>query len=205
MPADNLESSGRIEQQRRSLALQHFFDAMRDCQGMEILDLGEFSEANRDFVTGLGHRLYSEDIAGKIDQVFGAGDPAVTQRRPDLAHEFLSQSLQFDNGQFDAIFVWDTLEYAARPLLDAIVSRLLALLRNRGNAIAYFHADTRLDTVANYAFRVLDFDLLELHSRGTRRPAQLFTNRGIEKLFERFGSTKFYLTRDALREVLIRK
>ncbi len=114
----------KVEQMRSSLALRQFFDSMRDCQGLEILDLGEFSQANRDFIHSLGHRLLNDDIVARIDSVFGTGDPSAVQRQPDLAHQFLSQSLQWDPGQFDAVFVWDTLQYASRPLLDAVIAYL---------------------------------------------------------------------------------
>jgi len=199
------EAQGRVDYLRRSLALEHFFAAMRDCQGLEILDLGEFNQANRDYIASLGHRLFHEDLVAGIDQIFGSGDPATTQRHPELAHEFLSQTMQFEPGQFDAILVWDTLHYTARPLLDAVTARLLSLLRSRGHMLALFHADPRAEQVQSYSFRITGPDSLELHSRGVRRPAQLFTNRGIEKLFDRFASIKFYLTRDSLREVLVRK
>ena len=38
-----------------------------------------------------------------------------------------------------------------------------------------------------------------------RTPVQYFNNRGIEKLFERFEAVKFFLTRDALREVVVKR
>ena len=38
-----------------------------------------------------------------------------------------------------------------------------------------------------------------------RRPLQLFNNRGVEKLFQRFHSVKFFLARDHLREVIVRR
>jgi hypothetical protein len=38
-----------------------------------------------------------------------------------------------------------------------------------------------------------------------RRPAQLFNNRAIEKLFREAQSLKFFLTRDHLREVIVRR
>lgn len=194
-----------VEQTRSSLALRQFFDSMRDCQGLEILDLGEFNQANRDFVHSLGHRLLNDDITARIDAIFGPGDPSAVQRQPDLAHQFLSQSLQWDPGQFDAVFLWDTLQYASRPLLDAVVARLHSLLRSRGMLLAFFHSDVRAAKVQSYSFRINDEDALELYPRSMRRPAQLFTNRAIEKTFERFSSIKFYLTRDSLREVLIRR
>jgi hypothetical protein len=37
-----------------------------------------------------------------------------------------------------------------------------------------------------------------------RRPAQLFANRALEKLFVRFESVKFFLARDRLREVIVK-
>jgi len=44
-----------------------------------------------------------------------------------------------------------------------------------------------------------------LVQRGTRVAAQAFNNRGLEKLFARFESVKFFLTREALREVIVRR
>ncbi len=178
---------------------------MRDCQGLEILDLGEFSQSTREFVASLGHRLYHEDMAASIDRVFGSSDPATSHRHPELSHRFLSQTLAYDPGQFDAIFVWDTLHFTARPLLETVTARLLSLLRSRGTMLAFFHADPRAEQVQSYSFRVTGTATLELHPRQLRNPAQAFTNRGIEKLFERFAAVKFYLTRDSLREVLVRK
>ncbi len=178
---------------------------MRDCQGLEILDLGEFNQANRDFVHSMGHRLLNDDIVSRVDEVFGPGDPGAVQRQPDLAHQFLSQALQWDPGQFDAVFVWDSLQYLSRPLLDAVVARLHSLLRSRGLLLAYFHSAPNSPKVQSYSFRVANEAALELYPRSIRRPAQLFSNRGVEKTFERFSSIKFYLTRDSLREVLVRR
>jgi hypothetical protein len=35
-----------------------------------------------------------------------------------------------------------------------------------------------------------------------RHPTRLYNNRGLEKLFGRFESVKFFLTRDRLREII---
>jgi hypothetical protein len=40
---------------------------------------------------------------------------------------------------------------------------------------------------------------------GLHHPAQLFNNRTLEKLFHRFESVKFFLTREHLREVIIKR
>jgi hypothetical protein len=41
--------------------------------------------------------------------------------------------------------------------------------------------------------------------RSRRKPAQIFNNRNLEKLFQEFSSVKFFLTRDHLREVIVKR
>jgi hypothetical protein len=43
-----------------------------------------------------------------------------------------------------------------------------------------------------------------LTQSGSRPAVQLFNNRGLERLFADFQSVKFFLTRERLREVLVR-
>ena len=45
---------------------------------------------------------------------------------------------------------------------------------------------------------------LHVTQLGARRPTQLFNNRSLEKLFDRFASVKFFLTREQLREVIVK-
>jgi hypothetical protein len=44
-----------------------------------------------------------------------------------------------------------------------------------------------------------------LVEKGTRPTAQAFNNRGLEKLFSNFESVKFFLTRESLRELIVRR
>ena len=44
-----------------------------------------------------------------------------------------------------------------------------------------------------------------MQPRGQRKPAQYFNNRDLERLFQEFASVKFFLTRDSLREVIVRR
>jgi hypothetical protein len=62
----------------------------------------------------------------------------------------------------------------------------------------------KLEAVPFYTFRIQDVNQLQVAQQGTRRPAQLFNNRSLEKLFSRFESVKFFLTKESLREVIIK-
>jgi hypothetical protein len=46
---------------------------------------------------------------------------------------------------------------------------------------------------------------MSLTPRNQVRPVQYFNNRSLEKLFQKFNSVKFFLTRDHLREVIVRR
>jgi hypothetical protein len=70
--------------------------------------------------------------------------------------------------------------------------------------LAFFHADDKLELVPFYTFRIQNLTTLNVAQQGRRRPAQLFNNRSLEKLFGKFESVKFFLTRERLREVIIK-
>ena len=56
-----------------------------------------------------------------------------------------------------------------------------------------------------FSFRLIDNKTIQLSDRGLRPSGQVFNNRSLEKLFGKFESVKFFLTRDNLREIIIRR
>jgi hypothetical protein len=60
-------------------------------------------------------------------------------------------------------------------------------------------------TIPVLSFRIADNKTFLLTAKDRRQPALVFNNRSIEKLFDGFGSVKFFLTRDHLREVIVRR
>ncbi|HCC57919.1 MAG TPA: hypothetical protein DEQ47_11805 [Solibacterales bacterium] len=71
--------------------------------------------------------------------------------------------------------------------------------------LAFFNSDDKMTTVPATTFRIQDSKNLILSQRGTRKQAQLFNNRSLEKLFSQFDSVKFFLTRENLREVIVKR
>jgi hypothetical protein len=183
--------------------LEEFFSHIRDLSGLTILDLGGATQQNVSFITNLGHRLYSEDFLQILSETFGV-EGTVDQSNPGQIEYFLRQALDYPENQFDGVLIWDSLEYLAPALLAAVVERLRKIVRPKSYMLAFFHSDDKLDTVPYYTFRIQDVNTLQVASSGARRPAQLFNNRSLEKLFGNFDSVKFFLTRERLREVIIK-
>ncbi len=191
---------------RHSHGLDQFCSSLEERSGLSILDLAGASQATISFLTNYGHRLYSDDFVHQLDQHFaGGGDFYENQANPLKCEAFLRAVLDFPDGQFDGVLVWDTLQFLAPSLLTVVVDRLHRVLQPGACLLAFFHAEERIDTIPTYSYRVSDHRTINLSPRGRRKPAQFFNNRSLEKLFQDFQSVKFFLTRDHLREVIVRR
>lgn len=189
---------------RHSHGLEQFFAYIRDRAGLSILDLGETTQANVQFITSLGHKVYSEDFLRSLDTAFGPDDLS-EQSHPASIELFLRQNLDYDARQFDGVLVWDVLQYMAPPLLTAVLDRLQQIVKPASYLLSIFHAQERRGPLPFYTFRIHDARTLLLTARGMRQPAQTFNNRTLEKLFHNFESLKFFLTREQLREVIVKR
>jgi len=210
--APSLHSAGKnaaavaSPQNRASNGLDQFFSSIQDETNLTILDFASASQANISFITTLGHRIYSNDILRTLEDTFGTeGDFIANQADPARATSFLEESLNFEEQSFDGALVWDTLQFLAPPLLQQTVDRLHRILKPHAYLLAFFHAEEKAATAPLYAYRIAGPRTMSLIPRGHNRPVQYFNNRNLEKLFQNFDSVKFFLTRDHLREVIVRR
>jgi hypothetical protein len=190
---------------RHSHGLDQFCASLEERPGLSILDLAGASQSTVSFVTNYGHRLYSDDFVHQLDECFSEGDFYENQTNPRKVAHFLDSTLTFDEESFDGVLVWDTLQFLSAPLLQTVVDRLHRILRPGSCLLAFFHSEEKSETIPTYSYRISDHRNITLAERGRRRPAQFFNNRSLEKLFQDFQSVKFFLTRDHLREVIVRR
>ncbi|MEJ7605987.1 MAG: hypothetical protein WKF37_06910 [Bryobacteraceae bacterium] len=119
--------------------------------------------------------------------------------------QFLLDNLNFPPDYYDGALLWDTLPFLTPQLLQVTVDRLHDSLRPGANLLAFFPADERARQAPLYQYRIQDHRMLMITPRGFRPRAQSLNSRGLEKLFHRFQSVKFFLTRDNLREIIVRR
>jgi hypothetical protein len=189
---------------RQSRGLEQFFAYIRDQSGLSILDLGGACQDNVNFVTELGHRITPQSILQSVDETFG-GVTEADQSNPHLIETFLTTNLDYRADSFDGVLLWDTLQFMTPPLLHAVLERLHIIVRPKSYLLVYFNSEERGKVSPVYSFRIQDKQTLRLIQRGMRPTAQSFNNRGLEKLFVDFESVKFFLTRESLREVIVRR
>lgn len=177
---------------------------LQNSENLSILDMSGASQANVSFVTGYGHRISSDDALGTMQHCFGA-DFFTNQQAASNAHRFLEQMLTFPDQTFDGALVWDTLQFLVSPLLEDTVAKLLRVMRPGALILGFFNADEKTTRIPVYNYRIQDSRTLLQIPRGGYQHAQYFNNRTLEKVFERAASLKFFLTRGAQREVIVRR
>jgi len=187
--------------QRKSNGLQHFCQTLTRDPNLQVLDLGGLTESNVHFLSRLGCRIHALDLLENFDR-YRAGLPG---RRfdPQAARDFVEEYLSFEPEQFDAVLVWEVLEHLDGDVLYMTLPRLTQILRPAGGRLlTFFHTQSRGERVPVYRYQIQDDQTLRLRPRQMRTLPHTFNNRGLERLFQGFGSVKFFLTRDHLREVI---
>ena len=191
---------------RHSSGFDQFCSILRNAENLSILDMSGASQANITFVTGLGHRISSDDIVGTMQECFEEGF-LENQQAASNAQRFLDQTLKFPDEFFDGALVWDALQFLTSPLVDQTIAQLLRVMRPGGAMLVFFNSDEKVTQIPVYNYRIQDPKTLVQIPRTNipRQRTQFFNNRAIEKLFQNAASLKFFLTRDHLRELIVRR
>jgi hypothetical protein len=188
---------------RQSRGLEQFFFNIRDVVGLSVLDCAGANQENIDFLINLGHKVYSQDLVRNLDEAFGPD--LAEQTNPSRIEYFLRQNFAYSPETLDGVLLWDSLQFMTPALLNATVERLYEVMRPKSYLLAFFTAAERELQVPSHSFRIADSKTITLTERGMRPAGQVFNNRNLEKLFGKFESVKFFLTRESLREVILRR
>ncbi len=141
------------------------------------------------------------DDAGVLRERFFR-EPAGGEHRAAFPRSNVST---FPDQFFDGALIWDALQFLISPLLEQTVARLLRVMRPGGLMLVFFNADEKLPEIPLYNYRIQDSKTLLQIPRGGSQRGQHFNSRMLERLFEKASSLKFFLTRDHLREVIVRR
>jgi hypothetical protein len=190
---------------RHSHAFEQITTYLTEHEGLHVLDFGGANQPNVDFFTGMGHRLYSEDLLRSADTYFETDELAQRQVSPARIENFVDLSLDFADQSTDAAMCWDVLQFVPSVVSAAIVERLYRTLAPDSFLLAYFHPEAAPQTAFAHLCRVVDRKTLVMRPRGSLRQIQPYNNRSIERLFGRFRAVKFFLTRDHLREIIVQR
>lgn len=171
-------------------------------ESLRVLDFGTTSPANINFLTSLGHSVYMANVvqdANRPEIKLPDDDPSGETYN---VKEFVNSSLDFSGRDFDVVLLWDTANYLPGPLVPVIFERLHQVMRPQGRMLALFHGNTGTPESAFSRYHLADSDQLLVQRAGDYSVKQVYQTRQIEKLLEKFSSTRFFLGKDNVREVI---
>jgi hypothetical protein len=177
-----------------------------------LLDLGPASQTTLSFFIERGFRVSSEDILREWKEFLGEEEKrlqdvgaaeTLDMTANGRAARFLAENFQYPRATFDAVLMWDLLDYLEPTLARQTVANLTELLRPGGAVFALFHSKK---PEGFQRYRIADSSSLQIISSAVLCPAQkVYQNREIQDLFSRFRTMKSFVSRDQLRETLFIK
>lgn len=215
-PAAN--GSGPHTTTRLSNGLKEFLSQLSGIGRGHLLDLGPARQTTLNFFIERGFKVYTDDLLMTWKIFLDAEEQRKEEQRKKAlasdeiyseitptsrAERFLESTLQYPEGTFDAVLMWDTLDYLDIDLMTKLAARMTSLVRDGGVVLAIFHT-RKPETYHRY--RVLDAQNLELIPGPCPfAPQRVLQNREISNLFSRYRSSKTFVGRDQLREGLFVK
>lgn len=203
-----VSSKGRL-----SNGLKEFLWQLEGIGHGHLLDLGPARQTTITFFIERGFKVYTEDTLTTWKNFLDSEEERKRELPADAdrtmltpaasAERFLESTLHYGADTFDAVLMWDILDYLDNELMTRLAAKITSLVRDGGVVFAIFHARK---PEAFHRYRVLDAQNLELIPASCPFvPQRVFQNREISNLFCRFRSSKTFVGRDQLREGLFVK
>jgi hypothetical protein len=206
-------SGAQAKTGRQSNGLKEFLWQLEGIGHGHLLDLGPARQTTITFFIERGYKVYTEDLlatwqyfleeeAQRAKKIPVAADRPVISAE-ERAKKFLDTTMLYPDGTFDAVLMWDIMDYLDNELMTRLAARITSMVRDGGVVFSMFHARK---PILFHRYRVLDAQNLELiPATCPFEPQRVFQNREISNLFSRYRTSKMFVGRDQLREGLFVK
>ncbi len=176
---------------------------LRAQEGLYVLDIGPTSHSNINYLTSLGHSVFMADLVEEANHPEWWRPPTDGLPETYRVDAFIEKHMHFGQRKFDAVLLWDALDYVPGPFVTAIVHRLHACMAEEGELLSFFHAHASGRETAFCRYHLTDSENVEMQESAARPLLRVSPNRVIEKIFSEFRSCKFFLAKDNLSEVIV--
>jgi hypothetical protein len=203
----------QVKSGRQSNGLKEFLWQLDGIGHGHLLDLGPARQTTITFFIERGYKVYTEDLLATLQYFLDeeaqrvkkipAGADRSEMSPEERAKKFLDTTMLYPDNTFDAVLMWDIMDYLDGDLMEKLAARITSLVRDGGVVFAMFHARK---PVLFHRYRVVDGQNLELiPATCPFQPQRVFQNREISNLFSRYRTSKMFVGRDQLREGLFVK
>jgi hypothetical protein len=171
--------------------------------GLRVIDTGYTSPSNINYLTGLGHSIFQNDMV--YDACTGNWQKGVDQQGDPVwdIEGFLQQSLSFSGRKYDVALLWTALDYLPEPFVAPVVARLFSAMNPGGQVLALFHTRVQGEETTRCRYHVTQGDDVEMQLTQQFPIQRAFTNRSIERLFAGWSGHRQFLAKDSVSEVIM--
>lgn len=190
---------------RRSSGWKELLRQIGSRESLRVLDIGPTSSANINFITGLGHSIYMANLVEEASRPEWMTKSAEDGSLVFAVDRFLATNLDFSGRSFDVVLLWDAADFLPGALLAPLLHRIHAVMQPGGLMLAFFHS--KLTGVppaelAFYRYHLTPDETVKMQRAGEYPLLHTYNNRQVEALLKDFGSYRFFLAKDNLREVI---
>src|ERR1700689_2050972 len=134
---------------RQSNGLKEFLWQLDGIGHGHLLDLGPARQTTITFFIERGFKVYTEDLLATYqyfleEEAQQVKKTATGAKRSELtpearAEKFLETTMLYPDDTFDAVLMWDILDYLDNDLMAKLAVRITSLVRDGGVIFAIFH------------------------------------------------------------------
>ena len=169
-----------------------------------ILDVGALIGSNVEYFFNLGMKVHVEDLVGAY-QNHRYWNLVEGQRLFDEPR-FLQENLDYTEGIFDGVIIWDLLNFIEPKFAKSLVQRITLTTRPGGCILAFVHTQNPSGLTPIRKYRLIDDCSLEYIPSGvTLEFKKTYQTRDITQLFVDYPGMKFHLLKHNILEVFLKK
>jgi hypothetical protein len=187
---------------RHSSGWAQMLKHLKSAEGLRVLDIGPTSSGNINYLTNLGHSIYMASVVPEAASPEWLRQNEAGEKTYDI-EGFLEQNLSFSGRIFDVVALWDTLDYLPDALIEPVLARLREVMSPGAQMLAFFHSKLEGPEASFTRYHLTDTDNVSLQRMGGFPLLHTYNNRQIEQLLKDYSSYRFFLAKDALREVIV--
>jgi len=169
-----------------------------------VLDIGSVVGSNLECLLNFGIKVYMEDLltayAKPKYSIFVEDKPAFDERR------FFAENFNYGDQYFDGLICWDVLDYLEAKFARTFVEQISTKIKPGGLVLGFFHTQKGTESAFVHKYRLVNEVTLEyIPLESKMEPKKIYPSREISQLFSGYQSQRFYLLKNNLLEVMLKK
>lgn len=199
IPQIGEELERKLDKHHNSPAIRHAIDYLNSKQDSRVLDLGPKINANLEVWRSYCNEVFNEDLNASI-RWHQANAQEDTQKNAKVSSASLSmEALNFEPDiRFDAVILWDILNFCDRNLIRQIVSRLAEYCSPGCKLVVFTYIGNQIPQSAQTFFLHKDGDLKLNDAIQTSRVSAPMTSTMMMKLFPGLEVKQTYVYQDGM-------